>query len=160
VLRESVRENPFKTIAAAWNGTLDDYLVVAAINDVWDEVNRGRAKKRDVRKEENIDDVNGTVKHRPAKKKGVKKEETMADLKPSESIYLKMPRSEEPLEIVAEKDNWIQMMNQLTEAEKEVATLLVDGWTQQQVAEKMHKSQQWVSETLKKIQVKLEPLQK
>jgi len=131
-------ENPLKLIADAWNGKLGNSLVVSVENDLRDEIRRLRAQKRDVAKEEILDEERAT---HPGK------------------VHAKSIRdSKVPLDKLIENENYNQLMSQLTGIERTIVTMKVEeGLKQDEIARRMGKSQAWVSGKLKGIQEKLRP---
>lgn len=135
-LSKRASENPFKLIADALTGKLGNSLVLAAENDIRDKIRYEKAQKRDVSRQEPLDEekLNAPGKRYP------------------QSITVKSS-----LDKLIEKEGFDSLMNLLTNGEKAICNFMVkEDLTQTEIGRRLDKPQSWVNGKIKKIRAKLE----
>jgi len=139
-LLKRASENPFKLISNVWNGKLGNSLVLTVENDLRDAIRHQRAQKRDVAKQEILD------------------EESLIG---SEDTYPDSIDSKGPIAQLIEDDDYNEMIRRLNEEEKAIITMkMTEGLSQMEIARRLRKSQAWVSGRIKGIRGKLRPFYK
>jgi DNA-binding CsgD family transcriptional regulator len=134
-LSNRVAQNPLKLITDAWRGSLKASIVLAAENDLLDEIKYDTAAKRDIRKSDFLSDNKVA----------------------QDSVLLNEPQFYS--ENLSDIDNRV-LMNSLNEVEKEIVNLMAKGYGGKDIAVKFAMSPSWVSKKKEIIKAKLKTFRK
>ncbi len=134
-LKRRAGETPVKLVSDAWEGKLSNSIVVSIENDVKDEIRKQKAKKRGFDKREEFSEQSLVESGR---------------LYPKAAIDFK-----EPLQSLIEKYEHGQLCDLLSEEERAIVELILEGYKEREIGNKVGKSQAWVSGKLKNIRQKL-----